>query len=118
MKKLTLALALTLAACATTPPPTEQCRPSDATINANLWMQSSAEYQAITREVYGTATRTLDDAIADKTWTAATEQTSVDPSLPPAIILDLDETTIDTSSHQTGLIRNNVGYTEEEWHSW
>ena len=120
MRKLTLLLfALTLTACATAPQTTtEQCRLSDATINATSWMQTSAEYQAITREVYGTAARTLDDAIADKSWTAAIEQTGDASSLPPAIILDLDETTIDTSSHQTGLIRSNTGYSDAEWHEW
>jgi acid phosphatase len=119
MRKLTLALALSFTACATAPSPAVQpCRLSDATINATLWMQTAAEYEAITREVYGTAARTLDDALADKSWTAATEQTSVDASLPPAVILDLDETVLDTSGHQTTLIREGLGYSEEHWHEW
>jgi acid phosphatase len=118
MRNLTLSLALALAACATAPPATQPCRLSHATINATLWMQTAAEYIAITREVYATADRTLDQAIADKSWTAATEQTIVDPSLPPAVILDLDETVLDTSSHQTTLIREGRGYTEEHWHEW
>jgi len=132
-KKLSLAAALLFAACTTTVTPVtptpasapaataaaeQPCRLPDATINATLWMQTSAEYQAIAREVYGTATRTLDEAIADKTWTAAAEQTTVDPSLPPAIILDLDETVIDTSGHQTQLIREGGAFTEDHWHNW
>jgi len=119
MRKLIFALALPLAACATAPQPASPpCRVSDATINATLWMQTSAEYKAITREIYETADRNLDAAIADKSWTAATEQKSVDASMPPAIILDLDETVIDTSGHQTQLIRENLEYSEEHWHNW
>src|ERR1051326_1376578 len=119
MRKLIFALALPLAACATAPQPASApCRFSDATINATLWMQTSAEYKAITREIYETADRNLDAAIADKSWTAATEQKTVDASMPPAIILDLDETVIDTSGHQTQLIRGNLEYSEEHWHNW
>ena len=122
MRKLIFALALPLVACAvTTPAPPqqqEQCRLADATINATLWMQTSAEYKAITREVYGIAARTLDEAIANKTWTAATEQSALDPSMPPAVILDLDETVLDTSGHQTQLIRGGLPYSEEHWHNW
>ena len=119
MRKITFAFAFTLAACASGPATQqEQCRPSDTTINATLWMQTSAEYKAITREVYGTADRTLDEAIGDKSWTAATEQTTVDASMPPAVILDLDETVLDTSNHQTQLIRAGLPYTEEHWHEW
>jgi len=121
MRKLIFALALPLAACATAPqttPQSQPCRFSDATINATLWMQTSAEYKAITREIYETADRNLDRAIADKSWTAATEQTTVDPAMPPAVILDLDETVLDTSGHQTQLIRGNLEYSEEHWHNW
>ncbi len=114
MKKTILILALLSAACATQQPCT-MARPS---LNATLWMQTSAEYQAVTREVYSTALRTLDEAAADKSWTAATEQKSVDPSMPPAIILDLDETILDTSGHQVKLIRSGETYSEPGWHEW
>jgi 5'-nucleotidase (lipoprotein e(P4) family) len=119
MKNAILALVVTLAACATQQPiaPSQPC-PADNTINATLWMQTSAEYQAVTREVYATALHTLDEALADKTWTAATEQPAVDPSLPPAIILDIDETILDTSAHQAKLIREKREYSEAGWHEW
>jgi len=118
MKNLIIILALVLTGCATQQAVTSPCRTADTTINATLWMQTSAEYQAITREVYATALRTLDEALADKTWTAATEQTVVDPSLPPAIILDIDETILDTSGHQAKLIREQREYSPAEWHDW
>src|SRR5437867_423098 len=104
MKNLIIVLAVVLTGCATQQAVTP-CRTADTTLNATLWIQTSAEYQAVTREVYATALRTLDDALADKTWSAATEQSVVDPSLPPAIIRDVDETILDTSGHQAKLIR-------------
>jgi acid phosphatase len=116
MRKTLLALSLALTACATAPA-TQPCRLSDATINATLWMQTSAEYQAITREVYGTATRNLDAAINDQSWTAVEDRHSCS-SCPPAVILDLDETVLDTSGHQTTLIRSGAGYSEAHWHEW
>ena len=94
------------------------CRPADSTINAVLWMQTSAEYQALLRQAYSTAARTLDAALADPTWTAALEQPSTAAALPPAIVLDLDETMIDTSAHQQGLIVNGRAYTEAGWHDY
>jgi acid phosphatase len=81
-------------------------------------MQTSAEYLAITREVYQTAGRNLDAALADPTWTAATEQTNASASMPPAIILDIDETIFDTSGHQALEIQTNQTFTESGWHDW
>jgi 5'-nucleotidase (lipoprotein e(P4) family) len=128
MRKPLLPLLLLLAACTSTAPATspmpatattaDNCHESYTTINATLWMQTSAEYAAITREVYETAGRTLDAALADPAWTAAVEQTHVDASMPPAIILDIDETILDTSGHQALQIRNNDVYTEAGWHEW
>jgi 5'-nucleotidase (lipoprotein e(P4) family) len=124
MKRL-LAVPFLIAAAVTTmaqtqpaPAPALPCRPADATINAVLWMQTSAEYQALLRQAYSTAARTLDAALADPTWTAALEQPSTAAALPPAIVLDLDETMLDTSPHQQGLIVSGRGYTEEGWHQY
>ena len=44
-------------------------------LNATLWMQRSVEYKANTTAIYALAKIQLDAALADKTWTAATEQT-------------------------------------------
>src|SRR6266536_5805560 len=112
MKKAIIVLALVLTGCATQQAgigtaagASSPCHPADNAVNATLWMQTSAEYQAVTREVYATALHTLDEALTDKTWTAAIEQPAVDPSLPPAIVLDIDETILDTSGHEARLIR-------------
>lgn len=132
MKRLLLFTSLLVSACSSqqsTPAPAvtpaapiataaAPCRASDATINATLWLQTSAEYTAITREVYGSAFRTLEGALADPNWTALAEQAATASKLPPAIILDIDETVLDTSAHQGHLIRTNTTYSEAEWHEY
>lgn len=130
MRKSLLPLVLLLAACATMPAPApapapatsaaaaDNCHLPYATVNATLWMQTSAEYDALTRQAYETADRTLAAAIADPSWTAAAEQSAMNASMPPAIILDLDETVLDTSGHQALEIQTNETYTEAGWHEW
>ena len=77
-------------------------------------MQTSAEYQAITREVYRTARPQLDLALADPAWSALPD-VAADASKPPAVILDLDETAIDTSAQTARQIRSGSGYSDEAW---
>src|SRR5690242_6899130 len=69
-------------------------------LNAVVWTQTAAEYRAVAKQAYRLARLQLDAALADPTWTAATEQTNVSPTLPPAIVLDLDETVLDNSAFQ------------------
>src|ERR1043165_5807358 len=65
-------------------------------LNATLWMQRSVEYKANSTAVFALARIRLDEALADKNWTAApAEQTGAYQSLPPAVVLDADETLID-----------------------
>lgn len=130
MRKLIVAV-LTLTACASQNTPmhapstgstpsataavTNPCpAASAATLNATLWMQTSAEYQAIAREVYRSARTQLDLALADPAWNAMPDVTS-SATKPPAVVLDLDETAIDTSSFQSRAIREQRSYTEESW---
>lgn len=101
-----------VAATQSAPPP---CPVGTADLDATLWMQTSAEYAAITREVYATARRTLDVALADPTWVATTEEVTPEPNRQPAIILDLDETAIDTSPFTAQGIRSNTPYSDEVW---
>jgi acid phosphatase len=67
-------------------------------LNAVLWVQTSVEYRANSLQAYALAGRLLDDALADPRWTAALEQTGGDyRDLPPAVIVDVDETVLDNS---------------------
>lgn len=123
MKRL-FAVALFATACSTTitttssPAPSPlPCRPADATINATLWQQTAAEYDAIVRQTYATAQRMLDAALADPEWNALDGAES-GGSKPPAIIVDSDETILDTSPFQRDIIRAGLPYSEERWHEY
>lgn len=90
----------------------------DQNLNATLWVQSSAEYGALTTQTYRAAATALTAALADPHWTAAYEQTNDFRALPPAVILDLDETVLDNSSAQVQAMRSGRGFTEEGWTAW
>lgn len=94
-------------------------------LDALLWVQTSGEYQAITRQTYRLAALALEDAIADSDWTASLEQQKlVDDGtvklqdLKPAVVLDVDETVLNNSAFQVGLIETKTDYTREGWKSF
>lgn len=84
---MTLCYVVLLAACATTPDHEPQTNMGVA------WVRDSAEYQAVARQVYRVATLALPGMLADTTWSALPEQRNAS-GLPPAIILDVDETSL------------------------
>lgn len=116
MKRLLLSIAFFAAGC-TAATSSLPCRPADATINATLWQQTAAEYDAIARQTYGTAQRMLDAALADPDWNALDGTPASSPA-PAAIILDVDETILDTSPFQSDLIRAGGAFSEERWHEY
>ncbi|HKR65841.1 MAG TPA: HAD family acid phosphatase [Thermoanaerobaculia bacterium] len=132
MRRLAPAVLVLLAACATTPAPAPaptpepapqvatapQCNPGHSIVNAVVWAQSSAEHDAATLGIYANARRALDAALADPTWVGAAEETSNDPSQPPAIVLDLDETAIDNSPFEAGSIKAGKTYDDAIWKEW
>jgi acid phosphatase len=91
-------------------------------LNAVLWMQSAAEYQAAARQAYRAAEISLERALKDPSWTAALEQapdaTGAYDKLPPAVILDLDETVLDNSPYQARLTARGGAFTDESWQAW
>ncbi|HEY0894700.1 MAG TPA: HAD family acid phosphatase, partial [Cellvibrio sp.] len=95
-----------------------QAQPTYERLNAVLWMQTSAEYYALTQSAYTQATSMLGKGLADKNWTAAQEQSGDYQNLPPAIILDIDETVLDNSPFQAQLIKDNAIFTQEAWDKW
>lgn len=116
------AASLALAACATTaPPPSSQASgpAPDDRLNATLWMQQAVEYKANAEAIYTLAEKRLDEALADKKWTAAPEEQKAGyENLPPAIILDADETVLDNSPYQAWMVTAGAVFTSESWNAW
>ncbi len=92
--------------------------PSYESLNAVLWMQRAAEYRSLCLQAYSAARQSLDAALEDPAWTAALEQTDDFEALPPAVILDIDETVLDNSPYEAGLIGREEGYDPENWNRW
>ncbi|MGC3976734.1 MAG: hypothetical protein QM771_20490, partial [Nitrospira sp.] len=100
-------------------------RRSDAheDLDALLWMQRSAEYQANTRSVYrGAATqlvRLLQERRAGRFTPAL-----LDPFTPlagprePVVIMDLDESVLDNSLLQGRLLRDARSWDQAIWECW
>ena len=100
-------------------PPAER-RDTHENLHAVLWMQTSAEYQAITRGLYRQAAAQLDRALADPQWTAIPEQAGRRdlPALPSAVIMDVDETVLDNSPAEGQRVRDRVPYEPELFAMW
>ena len=92
--------------------------PSDMLL-ATLWNRRSVEYKGNTLTVYALARIRLDQALADKGWTAAPgEQKGDFANLPPAIVLDVDETVLDNSPYEVWLLKNNQGFNLKTWNEF
>jgi acid phosphatase len=92
-----------------------QCSPKTQSV---LWMQTAAEFQASCLQAYALARFQLETALRDQSWTAALEQGKDFENLPPAVILDLDETVLDNSLYQGWLVTSGKEFTPESWDRW
>ena len=129
-----LVASVLLAGCATrqaamaeaTPPAavadteTGQHPPADDSLNATVWFQTSVERDLVFTAIYRAAGQRLDAALKDWRWDALPkEERSNDVSkLPPAIIVDVDETVLDNSPSQVRQIRERRGFDEAAWGAW
>lgn len=84
---------------------------------AVLFKRTSAEYKANTVQTYALAKNNIDDALEDKSWSALVDQEIDYHNLPPAVILDIDETVLDNSEHQVRSIKNGTNY-PIGWKEW
>jgi 5'-nucleotidase (lipoprotein e(P4) family) len=90
-------------------------------LNAVLWMRRSAEYRASVLGSFNQAERMLARALEDPGWDALPppEREGLPlAGLPPAVIVDADETLIDNSLFQAELIRDDARYDPERWRLW
>ncbi|MEP7362554.1 MAG: HAD family acid phosphatase [Acidobacteriota bacterium] len=83
-----------------------------------LWVQTSVEWPAAAVQAYRNAKLSLDQALKNKKSSAAVEQTAHFAKLPPAIILDIDETVLDNSPGQARQVMGKTGFVPAEWDRW
>ena len=108
--RLPLALcALFLTACASAP--TEHDPTRDGGL---LWVKHSAEYRAITEQVYADATQDLPGFIEDTSWSVIPGQDDA-AHLPVAVILDVDETVVSNIDFQLTFERPFENWKLDEW---
>ncbi len=93
---------------------------ADDNLNAVLWVQASAEYGAVTQTIYRAAADKLDVALEQANWDALVpgERGNAAAGLPPAVVMDVDETVLDNSPYQARLVRDNLEYDEVTWAQW
>lgn len=83
-----------------------------------IWVQTSAEYQALSYQAYRIAEMQFDR------WGDILEKRSDGKAYlpgsdkPVAIILDLDETVIDNSGYQAFTARNQLDFNQAIWDAW
>ena len=104
-------LTTALAGCQQTPPANDQ-------LDAVLWTQTSIEHELIYRQLFANATRQLDMALADPTWDALPFPPRNLTGLPPAVVVDIDETLLDNVPLNARDIINNQVYSYDRWNNW
>ena len=112
---------LLLAACRTTAPAgaTGSAVAADDNLNAVAWVQRSAEYAAAASTVYRAAGNRLDALIASgEDALPPDERENPAAGLPPAIIMDIDETVLDNSPYQARLVLQGSEFSDDGWAQW
>ena len=89
-------------------------------LDALLWLRTSAEYDALTRQTYNAAIEKLGQALVDADWNAldSSERSNSKMNQPPCVIVDVDETVLDNSTFQLELIQSNTEYTPKAWNAF
>lgn len=82
--------------------------PINRGLDANLYMQTAAEYRACCLQAYNLATYRLQSYIAGRSNT----------DRPVAVIMDLDETVFDNAGFQAMQVRSRLAFDTRLWEIW
>lgn len=96
----------------------QQQPPANDQLDAVLWTQTSIEHELIYTQVFASATRQLDAALADPTWDALPLPPRNLAGLPPAVVVDIDETVLDNVPLNARDILSNQVYSYDRWNTW
>ena len=69
------------------------------------WVTNASEYKILCEQIYKNAWQNLSETLKKATFQSA-------------IIMDLDETVLDNSKYQIGLVKKNESYNPESWSIW
>ncbi len=95
------------------PPSFKAVDPPNRSLDASLYMQTSAEYGALCYQVYNLAAERLGQAKADFAKTSGGSSTKS-----AAVVMDLDETVFDNSGFQAMLVRSGLAWDLRLWKVW
>ncbi|NQX90472.1 MAG: 5'-nucleotidase, lipoprotein e(P4) family [Halioglobus sp.] len=87
-------------------------------LNATLWTMTAPEYFASASQAYRAARDNLVVALNDPQWSAAIEQTGDYAALPPAVLMDIDQTILDTSIYNARIVTEHGEYTQKTFSDW
>jgi acid phosphatase len=82
--------------------------PAHRGLDANLYMQTAAEYRACCYQAYNLATRRLREL----------NEVHAAKGKPLAVVMDLDETVLDNAGFQAMLLRSNLAFDLRLWDQW
>jgi len=116
-----LLVSITLPGCRTARVPmsheTAATHPTNEVLHSVLWMQTAVEYRALALQTFRLAGDRVEEALRDPSWTALPElQTNLD--LPPAVIVDVDETVLDNTYYEARQIRGGTTFNAVTWKAW
>lgn len=126
---LALALAACASACATTGAQPVSAAPgrcggapafAAGGERATLWARNSSEYRAASEGIYVAAQAALAAGLADPQWTAEPSQAGDLSALPPAVVMDIDETVLDNAAPQAEMLLAGTCFEEFPalWDAW
>ena len=109
-------LAATLAVGLAAPALAADPVPQNDLLNATLWVSNSVEYKANTEAMFQLAKIRLDEALADKSWSALGQKGA--ENLPVAIIADVDETLFDNGGYESWFVKAGKDYSGKTYDEW
>lgn len=87
-------------------------------LDAVLWTQTAIEHEVLYQQIYAAATRQLKPALADPQWDALAQAPRNLQNLPPALIVDIDETLLDNTPVNAKAVVEGGAYDYAEWYRW
>lgn len=88
------------------------------TLYAVLWMQTAAEFEALTRQTWRAATEAMREGLEGSFPSAVVDSHRSCGDCPPAVIVDVDETVLDNSPHDARRVLDGQDFDPVVWTAW